>query len=50
MQINDYFHKDKMNSMGLDITNRYDSLRYGIMLLAQQGTQPWKASEWCWSK
>jgi len=50
MQINDYWHESTMKKLGLDINNRYDSLKYGIMLLAQEGTKPWNASKWCWNK
>lgn len=48
MQINDYYHKDTMLKLGLDIKDEYDSLEYGIMLLANEGTKHWKASESCW--
>ena len=48
MQINDYWHKDTMIKLGLDIENEYDSLEYGIMLLAKEGTKHWKASSSCW--
>lgn len=50
LQINNYYHEQVMNKLGLDIHNEYDSLKYGIMLLAAKGTQPWTASKMCWSK
>lgn len=50
MQINDYYHNTEMSKLNLDIHDEYDSLEYGIKLLATQGTKPWTASEKCWSK
>lgn len=49
MQINDYFHLDTMKKLGLDYYDEYDSLEYGIMLLAKEGTKPWNASKSCWN-
>lgn len=49
MQINNYYHESIMETMGLDIHDRYDSLEYGIKLLAKYGTKPWNASRKCWS-
>ena len=50
MQINDYYHKETMVKLGLNIENEFDSLEYGIRLLSQQGVSPWKASASCWSR
>lgn len=50
MQINNYFHADSMNKLGLDYFDKYDSLEYGIMLLSTEGTKHWKSSYSCWSK
>lgn len=49
-QINDYYHKARAESMGLNIYNTVDNLRYGFILMDEQGTAPWKASKYCWSK
>lgn len=49
-QVNDYYHKDIMKELGLDIYNQWDSLEYGFMLLSRTGVEPWKASRGCWSK
>lgn len=46
-QINDYFHKQTMESIGLNYYDQYDSLEYGFMLLSSQGVGPWKASARC---
>ena len=48
-QINDYFHKETMKKLGLDIDNQWDSLEYGFILLKSQGTSVWGASKKCWS-
>lgn len=50
MQVNDYYHKETMQKLGLDIYNQWDSLEYGFMLLAKNGTSDWNASRSCWSK
>lgn len=48
-QINDYYHKGMMDSMGLDIYDPQDNLEYGFMLLNSKGTKPWQASKFCWN-
>ena len=49
-QINSYFHEEAAKERGLNIYNSNDNLRYGMILLFEKGTQPWKASRTCWSK
>lgn len=49
-QINDHFHEKRANKLGLNIYNQDDNLRYGMVLLFEQGTSPWKASRGCWKK
>jgi hypothetical protein len=49
-QINDYFHKETMSKLGLDINNQFDSLEYGFILFKSQGVSPWSASSKCWAK
>ena len=49
-QINDYFHTDAMEALGLDIDNQWDNLEYGFIILSKQGTKPWSASKSCWSQ
>ena len=49
-QINDYFHEETANKLGLNIYNQDNNLRYGMILLFEQGTSPWKWSKSCWSK
>lgn len=48
LQINDYFHKKPMDKLGLDITNPFDSLEYGVMMMSRDGLGAWKASRTCW--
>lgn len=50
LQINNYYHEARMNQLGLDWNNEWDSLEYGFMLMAEQGLTPWNASRKCWSK
>ncbi|HLC78042.1 MAG TPA: hypothetical protein VJH92_02870 [Candidatus Nanoarchaeia archaeon] len=49
-QINSYFHKESANKRGLNIYNSDENLRYGMILLFENGTAPWKSSKPCWSK
>ncbi len=49
MQINK-IHIPEMKKLGLDINIYDDNIRYGIMLISQQGLKPWKSSKSCWSK
>ena len=48
-QINDYWHEETMQSMGMDIYDDYDNIEYGFQLLANEGVKHWKASRHCWS-
>lgn len=50
LQINDFYHEQKMRERGLDIHNDFDSLQYGMEMMAKDGTEPWKASKSCWQK
>lgn len=47
-QINNYYHQERMTELGLDINNPVDNLKFGFMLLSEQGTEPWNASAKCW--
>lgn len=49
-QINDYFHEARAQSMGLNIYNTEDNLRYGFILMEENGTRDWLASRYCWNK
>lgn len=47
-QINDYFHEKRTQELELNIYNVDDNLRYGMILLFEQGVTPWRASASCW--
>ena len=47
-QINDYYHKDRMTELGFNINVPRDNIQFGFMLLSEQGTSPWSASQRCW--
>lgn len=49
-QINDYYHKDTMELLGLDIHNPKDNLEFTFILLKNHGTQPYQASKNCWQQ
>lgn len=49
-QVNDYYHKDRMIALGLDIDVPEDNIEYGLTLMREQGTQPWNWSKHCWDK
>lgn len=49
-QINDYYHERRARSLGLNIYDTEDNLRYGFILMGEQGTGPWSASRYCWNK
>lgn len=50
LQVNDYYHKDDMAKIGMNIYNGNDSLEYGFMLLKRDGLTHWKWSRSCWNK
>ena len=49
LQVNS-IHIPDMLRLGLDITDPFDSLEYGFILMKTQGLRPWSASLQCWSK
>lgn len=50
MQINEYYHKDTAEKLGLDIYTLDGNIAYAKYLYEKEGTAPWSASELCWSK
>jgi hypothetical protein len=48
MQINEYYHGDTAEALGLDIMVLEDNLAYARNLYEREGTQPWSASRPCW--
>ena len=49
-QINNYFHQEIMMKLGLDYYDPIDNWQYTKILFKEQGTKPWKASQFCWEK
>ncbi len=50
MQINEKYHLEKAQSMGLDIRTTEGNVAYAKYLYDTQGAAPWSASQKCWSK
>jgi hypothetical protein len=48
MQINEYYHGETAERMGLELTDLNDNLAYARYLYEREGTQPWSASRACW--
>ena len=49
-QINNFYHEERMNELGFDYDDRWDSLEYGFILFEESGTKFWSASRGCWQK
>lgn len=50
-QINDYWNLKEATRQGYDIRyNWQHNLEFGFKMLKSQGTSPWNASKYCWSK
>ncbi len=47
-QINEKYHLESANKLGLDIKTLEGNIEYAAILLKHQGTQPWSASKNCW--
>lgn len=50
MQINLAYHADTAKKMGLDLYTVEGNAAYGKYLYDKYGSQPWSASEQCWSR
>ncbi len=48
MQINSFYHSKKAASVGLNLENFEDNMKYARVLYETQGTTPWSASSSCW--
>lgn len=48
-QVNEYFHGKRAKELGLDLYNEQDNETYALTLYEESGTQPWSASQNCWS-
>lgn len=50
LQVNEYYHGEKAQDLGFDLTTVNGNLAYAKYLYDKEGTQPWSASKKCWSK
>jgi hypothetical protein len=50
MQINEYYHKKTAEKLGFNLYTVDGNLGYAQWLYDHQGTQPWSASQACWSR
>ncbi|MEX0917022.1 MAG: hypothetical protein WDZ90_00640 [Candidatus Paceibacterota bacterium] len=50
MQINEYFHADTAEALGLDLHTLPGNLAYARDLFEREGTTPWLASVKCWGR
>jgi hypothetical protein len=50
MQINEYYHLETAQKLGLDIHTLEGNLAYARYLYNKEGTRPWNASAPCWGK
>jgi hypothetical protein len=49
-QINTYWHKERAESMGLDLYDPEDNMDYCLFLFESEGVKPWKSSQLCWQQ
>ena len=49
MQINEKYHLERSENMGMDIHSLTGNLEYARALYNDSGTAPWSASKPCWS-
>lgn len=50
MQINEDYHLDAAQALGLNIYSLQGNMEYARHLYEQEGTAPWSSSEYCWGK
>ncbi|TSC66926.1 MAG: hypothetical protein CEO19_428 [Parcubacteria group bacterium Gr01-1014_73] len=50
MQINEEYHSNKAETLGLDIYSLDGNLEYARYLYEKEGTKPWRASAKCWNR
>ena len=48
MQINEYYHADKAESMGFDLETLNGNMGYAKYLYDKEGVKPWVSSKPCW--
>lgn len=47
-QINEVFHSENAQELGLDLYKEHDNEKYALMLYKANGTRDWRASASCW--
>ena len=50
MQINELYHGDRADKLGLDITTLEGNAKYARFLFEKEGVKPWNSSSKCWKK
>lgn len=50
MQINEKYHGEKAETLGLDIYSLDGNLEYAKYLYEKEGTKPWRSSAKCWNR
>ena len=48
MQINEFYHEERANALGVDLHTLDGNLAYAKWLYSKEGTLPWFASSKCW--
>lgn len=50
MQINEFYHEERANALGLDLHTLDGNLAYAKWLYNKEGTLPWYSSAKCWER
>jgi acetyl-CoA acetyltransferase len=50
MQINEFYHEERAEKLGLDLHTLDGNLAYAKWLYSEEGTLPWFASSKCWKE
>lgn len=50
MQVNEYYHSEAADKLGIDIYTIQGNVAYARYLYEKEGTQPWVSSQPCWGK
>lgn len=50
MQINEFYHSETAQKLGLDLHTIDGNLAYARYLYGKEGTRPWNSSKACWGK
>ena len=50
MQINEEYHREKAETLGLDIYSLDGNLEYARYLYEKEGAKPWRSSAKCWNR